>query len=115
MEILTPYRSLEVRNPAVGNYYISSAGKLRMASWEQQGEVRKDTLCDVFTAVLQWENKEKEKQWYEDFSTGMAKSYERLGHKIDGLLAITVGIESSHIKCRDHCLRDESNYGGYLF
>lgn len=105
---------MDVNNPVVSNYHVHAAGVITKASWQQEHRFHSGGCHTLFVALINWV-REGERVWYCDFHEGMLKSYERLGHNIDGLKATTLKVESSHIVCRTHMAWDESNTGSFLF
>jgi len=109
---------MEVNNPVISDQHAPAAGVITKASWQEETEENSDSQYMVFLALIDWDRKGV-KGWFRDFHEGMLKSYERLGHKIDGLRATTLNVESTCIICRTHRLRDESDdesgIGSFLF
>ena len=45
---------------------------------------------------IKWKKKYAQLEWYTNFRRDMADSYERLGHKADGIKNLVVDIQSSY-------------------
>jgi hypothetical protein len=105
---------MEVNNPAVSDHHVHAAGVITKASWQQEDEFNIGSSRTVFVALINWDHKGAT-VWYRDFHEGMLKSYERLGHTIDGLRAATLNVASASIICRTHRARDDTDVGSFLF
>lgn len=65
--------------------------------WDEVSPTSGDGIAK-FTTVCIWVSPEARRQWYEDFSDGATKNYERLGWIVDMLKILTVGAESRLLK-----------------
>jgi len=56
--------------------------------------------------LIRWKKKEAELEWYADFQEEMKSAYERLGHKIDGLQAFNIDVQSYHCDFKSYIKKE---------